>query len=199
MEWSIGLLDCRKVVVGFDMNSHWQTSIVPDCNTLLSNISNQWHHTAFVYDGTNYNLYVDGVLDINTHGPCGFLSANIGNFLLGKDYTGDLDDILIYKRALTSAEVTQLYGLGSSCCPYTATITSKIGKLDIFPNPSTNIVYIKTDETIRHVSLYDLSGRIIITQNSNSYYINVSNIPKSIYILEVKTENGIYTKKLIKN
>lgn len=202
-QWSLGLLDCRKVVMGFDMNSHWQTSTIPDCSTLQSIISNQWHHTAFVFDGINYKVYVDGVLDTNTFGPCGSMSSNIGNLLLGKDYTGDLDDILIYNRALTNAEVIQLQGLGSSCC--SDNLLSSDGNLiesylNIFPNPTNNILNIKSKTTIFSTQIVDINGRIIQAslQNSNEVIMNIESIQAGMYLLKVTTEKGSSTKKIIK-
>ncbi|HTN17065.1 MAG TPA: LamG domain-containing protein, partial [Chitinophagaceae bacterium] len=117
-EWSIGLYDCRKAVVAFDQYSHWQPSGgYPTCAAELVAISNRWHHLAFVYDGiSTYELYIDGVLSLSSSGPCGSMAANIGQMLIGQNYTGDIDDILIYNRALTATEVSTLYRISGFCC-----------------------------------------------------------------------------------
>lgn len=83
------------------------------------NIPNQtWHHYACTYDGTNIKIYVDGVLDKQVSGSGSI--ANNSSFLgFGKYvydngvpqyyfYKGKLDDIRIYKRALTTDQVTYL-------------------------------------------------------------------------------------------
>jgi hypothetical protein len=206
-QWSLGLYDCRKVVVGFDMNSHWQTSTVSNCSTLLNSISNNWHHTAFVFDGTNYKVYVDGVLDVNTHGPCGSISANIGNFLLGNEYTGDLDDILIYNRALTSSEITQLQGLGSSCCPDNSLSIDNLlptKNFALFPNPTINSIKIQDEENSNsnfEYKIVDLVGRMVKKGKSKfNDEINVDYLKIGIYIIQIETENGKkLTDKFIKN
>ena len=205
-QWSIGLYDCRKVTVGFDMNSHWQTSTVSDCNTLLNTISNNWHHLVFIYDGLSYNLYVDGVLDNNTHGPCGFMSGNIGSFLLGKNYTGDLDDIFIYNRALTSTEVTQLQGLGSSCCPNSSLSVndnfSNSNEMLLFPNPTYSSFKIELDEIKLGgtVKIYSLNGILIKTiEEYKGSDIDVSKLNSGFYLVEYIHNESSKTMKLIKS
>jgi len=73
---------------------------------------NAWHHVAATYDGNQLKLYVDGVAEgtlfsaLNTT-----LSADgftIGLRPAATFWTGLLDDVLIYDRALTAAEVAAL-------------------------------------------------------------------------------------------
>jgi hypothetical protein len=73
---------------------------------------NQWHHILVVRQGATANLYVDGVLDFTDN-----LSQNPNNstsFIIGSSYdaayfTGTIDDIRVYDRALTDAEIGLLY------------------------------------------------------------------------------------------
>ncbi len=77
-----------------------------------------------------------------------------------------------------------------------------------FPNPASttcNIIYsVPTDATV-NVSLYDISGRLIKTlltntQQSPGRYkmpIDVSNIPRGIYMYRVLLNNQAYTQKLV--
>lgn len=186
-QWSVGLLDCRKAFVGFDMKSVWQTSTVPDCNTLLSNISNNWHHLAFVYDGTTSNLYVDGILYNNVHGPCGSLSANIGNLFLGKKYTGDLDDIFIYNRALSTTEINQIFTLGSSCCNYsTLTTTARLCSNPSTTDLSSNLIGTNYSWQVNNGSGYE---NVIDNSNysgSSTSTLHLQNMPTSYYGYEYR-------------
>ena len=78
--------------------------------------------------------------------------------------------------------------------------TAEVKKLEfgIYPNPVTDILTIKTQEKIQNVSIYDASGRIVNAQLNNGQ-INVSALPKGIYILKAVTDKAVYQQKLIKN
>lgn len=111
-QWSLGLYDCRYAVFGRE-NSVWQAPGAP-CNEV-----EVWHHLTATYNqvGNTIKLYKDGILQNTSTGNAGCgSSSDIGDLFLGKGFTGVLDDVFIHNREITAAEVTQLYGLGSSCC-----------------------------------------------------------------------------------
>ena len=77
-----------------------------------TNVSDdQWHHVAIVYDGTSKILYVDGQVDAQK-AFSGALQTNDLPVRLGfnseftsAQYDGKMDDVRLYKRALTQAEI----------------------------------------------------------------------------------------------
>jgi hypothetical protein len=77
-----------------------------------------WHHAAVVYDGIDLALYLDGVLESHAART---LEAGNGTMLVGSgknlDYffDGQLDELVIYDRALAGYEVANLmaYGQGT--------------------------------------------------------------------------------------
>ena len=75
-------------------------------------------------------------------------------------------------------------------------------KLNIFPNPASNIVTIKMDDEIEieNVEIYNLIGKKVISENVNNQKnieLNVSNLSKGIYVVKAKVNNFIISKKLI--
>jgi uncharacterized protein (TIGR02145 family) len=93
--------------------------------------ANTWYHVTFVYDGsqstneTKLKLYVNGKatnLTIGGNIPTSITTVartmKIGadSYGGGADnyFNGYLDDVRIYNRALTQAEITQLYNLGKA-------------------------------------------------------------------------------------
>ena len=70
----------------------------------------------------------------------------------------------------------------------------------IYPNPSRNFIFISDIEEIKNVQIYNTLGELIILQHSNSKQenIDISNLNKGIYFVEIKTNSKIYIRKIIK-
>ena len=68
----------------------------------------------------------------------------------------------------------------------------------LFPNPSKTIVQIKSKIPINSITLFDILGKAIVTQTQNTNEINVEQLPKGLYLLEVSIQNQKYYGKFIK-
>jgi hypothetical protein len=69
----------------------------------------------------------------------------------------------------------------------------------IYPNPSTSIINIESDENIKTIQLTNLIGEVVILKsglNSNKIEISKNNLPAGIYILTISTAKGPITKKV---
>lgn len=90
--------------------------------------SNTWYHVVTTYNGTTRSLYLDGVLkasDTNL-GPNDATAAefHIGKTCCAEYFTGLIDDVAIYNRALTSSEVAEL---ANSAVPTNSSIPTVTG------------------------------------------------------------------------
>ncbi|MFL5304581.1 MAG: beta strand repeat-containing protein [Polyangia bacterium] len=85
-------------------------------STTATNDSN-WHHAVYTYDGTTDRIYVDGSLaasGTSTHQTGAVTAAYLGTYnASGELFGGSLDDVRIYNRAVSAAEVAIL-AAGSS-------------------------------------------------------------------------------------
>jgi hypothetical protein len=80
----------------------------------------QWNFVALTYDGTKVVFYMNGAID-SSHPRSGTVRTNTNNLAIGRHggdanqldrdsfFKGAMDDVRIYNRALTDAEVKQLY------------------------------------------------------------------------------------------
>ncbi len=74
-----------------------------------------WHQVAFVRSAmtSKVKLYVDGVLDSTFNWTdAGAISTSGGSHTISNasyPFSGDIDDVRVYSRALSSSEVSQLY------------------------------------------------------------------------------------------
>jgi len=72
---------------------------------------NAWSHLAATYDGTNLRFYVNGAL-VTTKATSGAMpnTANPlrigGNAIWGEYFSGLIDEVRVYNRALSAAEIT---------------------------------------------------------------------------------------------
>jgi hypothetical protein len=71
----------------------------------------------------------------------------------------------------------------------------------VYPNPVSNYLNIECEESINKLELYDAFGRIVISQESvqNNTSIDVSSLANGIYILKLRTAEGVGEYKVVKN
>ncbi len=100
--------------VGFTIQGDTQTF------SASSNIlDSQWHHVAGTYDRVKSRLYIDGT-EVANRSFTTAIPATTANVLVGhlentnnnRHHDGKLDDVRIYGRALTAAEILELYRAG---------------------------------------------------------------------------------------
>ncbi|MEM0360148.1 MAG: DUF2341 domain-containing protein [Candidatus Diapherotrites archaeon] len=70
-----------------------------------SNLSSTtWAHVALTYDLSNVSLYVNGVLK-STQTLTDTIALNANDLFVGKNFFGKIDDVRVYNRALSQAEI----------------------------------------------------------------------------------------------
>ncbi|MCD1117034.1 T9SS type A sorting domain-containing protein [Chryseobacterium turcicum] len=70
-------------------------------------------------------------------------------------------------------------------------------RLSIYPNPTSDVLNIKTDSKINSVSVVDITGKKVNVKLENDK-IDVRNLPAGIYLVNIETKDGISTEKFIK-
>ncbi|MBT8233824.1 MAG: S8 family serine peptidase [Saprospiraceae bacterium] len=65
-------------------------------------------------------------------------------------------------------------------------------KFNVYPNPTSDIINIKTDNTFEGpVQIFNSQGRLVFNQNYFSKNINVGQLPSGIYIIKLKKDNAV--------
>ncbi len=124
-QWSIGLYDCRKAVFGRN-NSVWDNNLINsdfDCQQEINSRTNQWVHLVVTFNQSqlSMSIYRNGVLQNSKIGNsnCGISSTptvqDIGDLFIGKNYTGKIDDLILFNKVLTQQEINTLFNL-ETCC-----------------------------------------------------------------------------------
>ena len=86
--------------------------------------------------------------------------------------------------------------------PYTLGVRD-LGNLDrftrIMPNPAREAVSVLSSYRLESVAVYDLAGRRLIEQPAEGLAatLDVSALPKGVYVVAIRTLQGVATKKLV--
>jgi Secretion system C-terminal sorting domain len=68
----------------------------------------------------------------------------------------------------------------------------------IFPNPTSDVINIQSEDIIKEVILIGVNGEIAknIIANSDNITFNVSNLSSGMYVLHINTDNAMITRKI---
>lgn len=78
-------------------------------------VSGSWTHIAFTYNGAETKIYVNGSLTDTSTAVTGALSTTATTMYIGQGgqnslyFDGTIDDIRLFQRALTTAEIVNIY------------------------------------------------------------------------------------------
>lgn len=71
-------------------------------------------------------------------------------------------------------------------------------QLQVFPNPATDVVQLKgvAPAQVTEARIYNTAGQLMFT-NSHTNQLNISNLIAGVYIIEVRTLEGVARKRLL--
>lgn len=80
---------------------------------------------------------------------------------------------------------------------------NNLNNFALYPNPATNVLNIESKEIIDWVIIYDLNGKqvkkSIPLKNDTHIQIQIGNLVKGIYLLDIQSGKTKHTQKIIKN
>ena len=80
-----------------------------------------------------------------------------------------------------------------------ATGESKTFVTTFYPNPTSDILNIETQQKISRIEIFDMSGKLLKTADGKDKKVSVLNLNKGMYLIRLYTENGAVNSKFIKN
>lgn len=155
---------------------------------------------GFIYTGTAYpNLQNKYVFADYCSGEIGYINnsnqivwsydtTNFSITTLGEDMNGELYVVVgaaIHKIIDTSLNTNEF----------------QKNEISIYPNPASNELFIKNGNNIElsSIKIADLTGKTVLSQNTEFSSINISNLSKGMYFVTVETKTGnTVTSKIIK-
>lgn len=99
--------------------------------------------------------------------------------------------------SVKSIDASKVYSTSSSTLSSNDLVSSN-SSIEIYPNPASNKVHIKGGK-VDSIALYNLAGQQIALALEKDQSINISHLPKGVYILQMIINQKTTTKKLIIN
>jgi len=89
----------------------------------------------------------------------------------------------------------------SACIEFIATSVHELSQneVQIHPNPVRQSFTITTNLLIEQVTIRNLTGQVVYSQQFTSDTIETDQLSNSIYLVEIKTNKGLMIKKLVKS
>jgi len=163
--------------------------------------ANTWVTVTYIYNkttGQHTYQYTNGTTSANYS-----FSGNTTYSIFTGDIAAEFDAI---NTTLASNTVANTAGIDNIQAEFTNTATLSVNdtpsknarvSLAIYPNPTSDILNIKSDSKINAVSVVDLTGRKLDVKLDGDK-VNVQSLPSGTYLINVETKDGISTEKFIK-
>jgi len=165
-------------------------------NNMLTNIDLSPYPLVFFAHADSNNLQTFNIKNGNN---VNFLDTFYFSAVGNPNLTCIQVDDTAYSNS-TWTRIDSIASYSTNCNYVTSLEESTIeNKLNIYPNPSSGIFNISTMENVQAVEVYGMNGQQIKGISIRENEINLTEYPNGIYFVRVIAENGLITKKLIKN
>ncbi|MEA4985537.1 hypothetical protein SDC9_44404 [bioreactor metagenome] len=136
--------------------------------------------TLIFNDGFNGKIRINGT-DYNASNGILTVTLNAGN------------------HVITKADTCNLYYIGVQQDTTSATDIIRDAQIRIYPNPVTDQIHVLTDSPIKRITLFNLTGAMIIqAEGNNAGILDVSHLNSGTYLIRTQTTERIYNQKIIK-
>jgi len=119
--------------------------------------------------------------DINGDGTQDAITANAGD-----------NKITWFENLLTISAIDENELMGANTA-----------HIEIYPNPTTGLLYFNIEDHVKDVSITDITGKSIpfsyFVTNSTHHILDLSDQGNGIYFVKIQNENSTFVKKIIKN
>jgi len=132
-------------------------------------------------------------------------NSDLNDLQLAFDTTNSID--VVWSRSGSAIATAPNVNRGDTTAVFTTILgledVSFYDEVLVYPNPSSGEVFIKSKTNVSKISVYSQTGVLVKTVNidnhSNEIKVNVSDLPKTVYIFELQNDFEKTWKKVIVN
>lgn len=150
--------------------------------------------------GQNYNVKVG----FNVDGSVSYIVNGESVYTYTPDTAIDFVNNGVYFTLLVDD-----YGSDWYADKYAVTIPTgsvkeqSLSQFAVYPNPANNVVNVSSDKAlVNAVSLVDINGRTVKSvqfDGVSSAQVNIADLANGVYMMNIKSDKGTVTKKVVKN
>jgi len=159
----------NSILMGYNV---WRTDSTGDTSTFHK------INSALVVDTSYTDIFPDG-------------SAGVYNYYVTAVMNDSATNTFLCESPGTNRLIVSVPAVGIG--------SKQPGGINIFPNPSTDIINVSSDQTISSIAVINYTGREVYTRNnvnSKSTHLNVSALPAGIYFIKVNQDKGTGISKI---
>ncbi|MGC3979401.1 MAG: T9SS type A sorting domain-containing protein [Paludibacteraceae bacterium] len=156
----------------------------------------------FTDDTSNYLGLTKGLVDPYYSSPV------IDNIVISNELFSAYVAGSVMRETAATQKITNYTSTTTDHTPISATFRFTVptglqslfqeANISLYPNPASDCVFIRSDVGVQRVAIYDLTGSLVLTLNSVTQGVDISQLPRGIYIVQLNTEKGIYLQKIMK-
>ncbi len=170
---------------GYDLAS----GIVADTN---------WHMITAIYQKPVMKIYVDGNLAASQNKV---INTQLTDLFIGSrpdhasdcNFTGKIDDIRIYKRALPIAEIVAIYNPQLLVPGFEGN-----NPISVYPVPTSDYLYIRNAIQPSDVSVTDITGKKVAAYSKVKDGISLRNLTPGTYFIRITDGTVVSTHRIIR-
>jgi hypothetical protein len=116
-------------------------------------------------------------------------------------FNGEVDELMVFNRALTEAEISNVYNAGTSgvCKDGLSVNDYALENFNVYPNPTSDFVTFKLSEQLLaenkdvNLSVFDLKGQKILEESDldTETHVDISSLPQGVYMYVFKNGKHI--------
>jgi hypothetical protein len=218
-EWNTVILDEPFIIDGQDIAVGWWLSglggtFVPGTDEGPADPNGNWISTnggswSHLSNNLDYNWNIRAYVDGNT--TTQWLSVNPVDGTLGQDGSVDIDVTINTANLNAEPYHGQLFVRGNDTENESVTIDvfvdvsvglNEFGEKEyvaVYPNPAKDVLRVKSNGDLQHVRLMNSIGQIVFDQqmSTSNMQINVGSYDAGVYFIQIETEVGTTTQKII--
>jgi hypothetical protein len=178
---------------------------------------NQWHHVATVFNGTTVRYFYDGAF-VGSQPMAMTITSDNRPLTIGADtpgifeiFNGKIDDVCIYNRALSDADILQLKNQTTVSAVFGLTPRLALGQA--FPNPASGesrMSFTLASDEVVQIDVFDVAGRRVRALDSgrrlrgenwitwDGRLDDGSEAASGIYFVRLKTGSAAVTSRIVR-